>query len=134
MSVYNGERYLREAEDSILQQTFKDFEFLIVDDGSTDTSVVTIRSYSDKRIRLIVNETNVGLAASLNIGIDCARGRYIARMDCDDISLPDRLEKQVAFLESHGDIGYAVAGLIFAVTGKTTYLASRVTMPRFGRA
>ncbi len=105
MSVYNGERYLREAIDSILRQSLQDFEFLIIDDGSEDRSAAIVRSYSDARIQLIVNNRNIGLAASLNIGIDAAKCRYIARMDCDDISLSKRLETQVAFLERHPDIG-----------------------------
>jgi glycosyltransferase involved in cell wall biosynthesis len=111
MSVYNGERYLREAIDSILGQSLKDFEFLIIDDGSDDSSVDIVRTYFDQRIRLIVNKKNIGLAASLNIGIDAAKSRYIARMDCDDISLPKRLETQVAFLERHPDIGICGTGI-----------------------
>ena len=89
MPVYNGEKYLREAIDSILNQTFTDFEFLIINDGSTDSSVEIINSYDDSRIRLIHNEKNLKLVATLNKGLDLARGKYIARMDCDDISLPD---------------------------------------------
>ena len=91
MGVYNGQRYLRAAIDSILQQTFTNFEFLIIDDGSKDASVEIIKSYSDPRIRLLINEKNIGLAASLNRGINSSTSRYIARMDCDDISLPQRL-------------------------------------------
>lgn len=105
MPVYNGSLYLGEAMDSILRQTFYDFEFLIIDDGSTDTTVDIISSYSDGRIRLLKNEANTGIAASLNKGIECARGRYIARMDCDDISMPERLYKQVLFMEQHPQIG-----------------------------
>ncbi len=105
MSVYNGEKYLREAIDSILGQTFKDFEFLIIDDGSTDSSVEIIRSYADPRIRLIQNEENIGLSRSLNKGLKLARGEYIARMDADDISLPRRLAAQVGLLDKQPDIG-----------------------------
>lgn len=105
MSVYNGQRYLRAAIDSILKQTLPDFEFLIIDDGSKDASVEIIKSYSDPRIRLLTNEKNIGLAASLNRGIDASTSSYIARMDCDDISLPQRLEKQLTFLKHHRDIG-----------------------------
>ena len=111
MGVYNGQRYLRAAIDSILQQTFTNFEFLIIDDGSKDASVEIIKSYSDPRIRLLINEKNIGLAASLNRGINSSTSRYIARMDCDDISLPQRLEKQVAFLEHHSDIGICGSGI-----------------------
>ena len=105
MPVYNGERYLREAIDSILNQTFKDFEFLIINDGSTDLSVEIIESYADKRISLAHNGQNLGLITTLNRGFDLACGEYIARMDCDDISLPDRLEKQVVFMDNHPEIG-----------------------------
>lgn len=101
MSVYNGEKYLREAIDSILSQTFKDFEFLIINDGSTDSSRDIILSYNDPRIRLIDNEKNTGLTRSLNKGLTLAKGEYIARMDADDISTPDRLDKQVAYMDSH---------------------------------
>ena len=106
MSVYNGEKFLKEAMDSILTQTFTDFEFLIINDGSTDNSVKIIESYNDSRIRLINNEKNLKLIASLNKGISLARGKYIARMDCDDISSPMRLEKEVDFLENSSDSSF----------------------------
>ena len=105
MSVYNGERYLREAIDSILNQTFSDFEFIIVDDGSMDSSLEIIRAYNDERIRLIRNERNLGLTASLNKGLDQSRGEYVARMDCDDVSLPERLARQVAFMDANPKVG-----------------------------
>jgi len=105
MSVYNGEPFLREAIDSILQQTFTDLEFLIINDASTDQSVKIIESYQDSRIQMFSNVENIGLTKSLNKGLDLARGKYIARMDADDISLPIRLEKQVAFMESHSEVG-----------------------------
>ena len=95
MSVYNSEDYLKEAIDSILGQTYANLEFIIIDDASTDRSLDIVKSYNDKRILLIKNEVNIGLAASLNKGIEIARGKYIARMDSDDISLPERCEKQV---------------------------------------
>jgi len=107
MSVYNGERYLREAVESILDQTFADFEFIIVDDGSTDNTWQILQSYaaSEPRIVLVQNETNVGVPGSLNRGLGLARGQYIARMDADDVSLPERLAKQVAFLDEHDEVG-----------------------------
>ena len=105
MPVYNGEAYLRQAIDSIINQTFRDYELLIINDGSTDSSVSIIKEYNDPRIRVIHNEKNLKLIASLNKGLEIARGEYIARMDCDDISLPQRLEKQVEFMESHRDVG-----------------------------
>lgn len=104
MPVYNGERYLREAIESILNQTFKDFEFLIINDCSNDDSREIILSYKDKRIRLIDNQVNMGQTKSLNKGLKIARGRYIARMDQDDISLPNRLEEQANFLRSNPEI------------------------------
>ena len=107
MPVYNGEQYLAEAIESILNQTFTDFEFLIVDDGSQDSSAAIIRDYAnrDERIRVIQHERNQGQASARNSGIAAAAGRFIAAMDSDDISLPQRLEKQVNFLQSHPDIG-----------------------------
>lgn len=112
MSVYNGEKYLREAIDSILGQTFKDFEFLIIDDGSTDDSAEIIRSYTDSRIRLIQNEENIGLTRSLNKGLKLAKGQYIARMDADDISLLCRLETQGRFLDEHPRVGLVSSSYI----------------------
>lgn len=105
MPVYNGEKYLGEAIESILNQTFTNFEFLIIDDGSTDNSVEIINSYNDKRIIFVKNDKNLKLPTTLNKGIKLAQGEYIARMDCDDISVPDRLEKQVNYLDNHLDVG-----------------------------
>lgn len=100
LSVYNCEKYLAEAIDSILAQTWTDLEFVIVDDGSTDSTPDILSSYSDSRIKLI-SQKNRGLAPALNAGIQNALGKYIARMDADDISLPNRLEKQVEFMENN---------------------------------
>ena len=102
MPVYNGARYLREAVDSILHQTYSDFEFIIVDDGSTDETAAILDSYDDQRIVRVRNEENIGLTKSLNKGLALAQGEYVARMDADDVSLPERLERQVALL-SRGD-------------------------------
>ena len=104
MSVYNGEKYLRPAIESILNQTFSDFEFIIIDDGSTDESAAIINSYNDARIRLIQQE-NKGLTLALNVGLRAARGKYIARMDADDISHPSRLARQLAYLSQHSEVG-----------------------------
>ena len=103
MPVYNGEKYLAEAIDSILAQTYADFELLIVDDGSTDCSAEIIRSYEprDSRISFKQLERNSGQGPALNAGLEMASGEYITNMDCDDISFPQRLEKQAAFLQSH---------------------------------
>ena len=105
MSVYNGARYLREAIDSILAQTFTDHEFIIVDDGSTDSTWEILTGYDDPRIRLVRNKDNIGLVRSLNRGLELARGEYVARMDADDASHPTRFEKQIEYLEAHPDIG-----------------------------
>lgn len=104
MPVYNGEKYLQEAIDSILQQTFKDFVFLIINDGSTDGTDKILQSYNDKRIKIMNNEKNIGLTKSLNKGLKLARGEYIARQDADDISFPERLEKEVLFLDQNKNI------------------------------
>jgi len=101
MPVYNSEKYLREAMDSILNQTFPDFEFIILDDGSTDSSPAIVAGYDDPRIRFYQNERNMGVAATLNRGLDLATGEYIARMDGDDISLPRRFEIQAAYMDAH---------------------------------
>ena len=103
MPTYNAEKYLKEAIDSILNQTLTDFEFLIIDDNSKDKTKKIIGKYNDKRIKLIKGPQK-GLAAALNCGIKKAQGKYIARMDADDISLPARFEKQVNYLEAHPEI------------------------------
>lgn len=104
LPVYQGERYLREAIDSILNQTFTDFEFIIIDDASTDRSAEVIGSYRDSRIRFIRNDTNLGLTTTLNKGLELACGEYVARMDQDDVSLHERLAKQVAFMDSRPEL------------------------------
>jgi glycosyltransferase involved in cell wall biosynthesis len=104
MPVYNGEKYLLPAIESILYQTFADFEFIIINDGSTDSSEAIIKSFSDPRIVYIKNEANLKLAASLNRGLKMARGKYLARMDADDIARLERLQTQFDFMEKHLDI------------------------------
>jgi len=120
MPVYNGAKYLNESIDSILNQTFSDFEFLIIDDESTDDSVKIIKSYDDPRIKLIVNKKNIGQSATLNKGLELARGKYIARMDQDDISMPERLKKQMEFMDECPNIG--VCGSWIQHFGKYDYL------------
>lgn len=100
MSVFDGARHLRAAIKSVLDQTQEDFELLIIDDGSTDSSAAIVARFKDSRIRLL-RQTNRGLVASLNRGISEARGSLIARLDADDLSNPTRLEKQSAFLDAH---------------------------------
>jgi len=102
MPVYNCERYVAEAVESILAQTFADFEFLIVDDGSTDGSLAILRRYAgqDSRIR-VISRPNTGIVGALNEMLDLARGEFVARMDADDISSPERFDRQVAYLRAH---------------------------------
>ncbi|MGB8166710.1 MAG: glycosyltransferase [Chthoniobacteraceae bacterium] len=108
MSVHNGGRWLRAAIDSVLAQTWGDYEFLILDDASTDDSVAQIEAVRDERIRLIRLPENVGLTRSLNCGLHAARGEIIARQDSDDLSERERLARQVAFLDRHPTV--AVVG------------------------
>ena len=100
MPLYNGEKHLAEAIESVLKQTYTDFELLIIDDCSTDVSVKIINSYDDRRIRLVQNKKNLGQSASMNKGLRFAKGIYIARMDQDDISRLDRLEEQIYFIKN----------------------------------
>lgn len=107
MPVYNTEAYVAEAIESILQQTWGDFEFIIVDDGSTDNSLKILQDYQqrDQRIKIIRNQKNAGLGICLQKAVEIAAGEFIARMDADDISTPDRFEKQIRFMDTHPDIG-----------------------------
>lgn len=105
MSNYNTpETYLRQAIESILGQTYKKIEFIIVDDCSSNNSLKIICDYCDDRIHLIKNENNIGITRSLNKALQASKGDFIARMDSDDISLPERFEKQVTFLQNHQDV------------------------------
>lgn len=101
LPVYNAERYLREAVDSVLSQTFSDFELIILNDHSSDGTESILLSYEDPRIVYVKNEENLGVARTLNKGLTLAQGEYIARMDADDISLPGRFAAQVEYLDSH---------------------------------
>jgi len=112
--VYNGERFLDESIQSILNQTFKDFEFIIINDASTDNSLEIIKKYKDKRIRLINNKKNQGVSDSTNLGLIAAKGKYIANLGADDISHPERLEKQFNYLEKNPHI--------FLVGSSATYI------------
>jgi glycosyltransferase involved in cell wall biosynthesis len=107
MPAYNAEKYIREAISSVLNQTCTDFELLIVDDGSADNTVAEIKRFTDSRIRLI-QQNHQGIATALNNGLHTASGQYIARFDADDICLPDRLEKQLKFLDT--DARYVACG------------------------
>jgi GT2 family glycosyltransferase len=102
-SVYNGEAYLEECVNSILNQTFQDFEYIILDNGSTDSTPEILDGYTDSRIR-IVHQENLGIAGSLNKGVDLSNGDLILRLDADDYSIPKRLEKQLTFMDRHPEI------------------------------
>lgn len=121
MGVYNGEKHLAEAIESILQQTFSDFEFIIVNDGSTDQTADILDNYAsqDNRIIVISNKKNGGVAASINSGQEVARGEYIARMDGDDISLPQRFERQVNFMDANPHIG--ISGTFIKLFGQVEH-------------
>ncbi len=112
MPAYNAEQYIAQAIESILNQTFTDFEFIIINDGSSDKTAEIIKSYKDKRINFIDNKKNQGLIAVLNQGLAISNGEYIARMDSDDISLPERFEKQVKYLDAHPEIGVLGTSII----------------------
>ena len=107
LSVYNGQAYLREALDTLLAQTFHDFELVAVDDASTDETPSILSEYAaaDPRIRVITNPNNLGLAEALNVGLAACRAPLVARADADDIYHPERFERQVAFMEQHDDVG-----------------------------
>ncbi|WP_119293256.1 glycosyltransferase family 2 protein [Azohydromonas sediminis] len=104
MPAYNAERYVAEAARSILEQTWRDFELLVIDDGSTDGTLKALQALDDRRLRIERNPGNLGLIATLNRGLELARGRYVARMDADDVAQPRRLEMQLTYLEAHPDI------------------------------
>ncbi|HCU58914.1 MAG TPA: glycosyl transferase [Alphaproteobacteria bacterium] len=120
MPAYNVEQYIKEAIDSILNQTFQDFEFIILNDGSTDNTAQIVRSFKDKRIKFIDNPYNQGFIASLNQCLDIAKGEYIAKMDSDDISLPERLEKQVKYLDNNPQVGLVGTG--YKAFGKKEFI------------
>ena len=105
LAVYNDERFLPLAVQSVLSQSFADFDFVIINDGSTDGCCDYLDRLRDPRLRIFHNERNLGLAASLNRGLDLARGAYVARMDADDICEPDRLRRQVEFLDANPRVG-----------------------------
>ncbi len=112
LPVLNGEKYLAEAIRSLLNQSFADFELIVINDGSTDGTEKIIKSFNDPRLIYLDNGKNLGLAPSYNAGIDRARGRYIARMDADDVSLPERFAKQLSFLERKPHIDIVGSAII----------------------
>lgn len=118
MTVYNAEKYIKAAVDSITSQSFKNFELIIVNDGSTDRSMEIIKSYRDERIVLLDNVCNRGIPFTRNRALQAAKGEYIAVLDSDDIASPRRLEKQVQFLDMHPDIGVVASRINFIVDEK----------------
>lgn len=127
MPVYNGQRFLREAIESVLGQSFSGFEFLIIDDGSTDSSPEILASYHDPRIRREKNPVNRKLPYTRNLGLKLARGKYLANMDCDDVALPGRLQAQLDFLSAHPGIG-ACGGWVEKLSYRGGRLRERETV------
>ena len=113
LPVYNSGQYLAETINSLLAQTFTDFELIIIDDGSTDNSTEIISGYADKRIRLLRNERNFGLIYTLNKGVELAKGKYIARIDGDDICAPDRLERQLYYFQQDPSVAVVASTVTF---------------------
>ena len=134
MSTYNEEKYIETSLGSILNQTFKDFEIIIVDDASTDNTRKLIQGLEDKRIRLICNEENQGLTKNLNKALKYVRGKYIARMDGDDIAFPERFKKQYHYMEKHPETmlvscytkSFGDSDLVFALPDKSEVLKVRM--------
>lgn len=126
LPVYNGEKYLREAVDSILNQTFKEFELLILNDGSTDSTEEIIKSYSDERIRYF-NLEHRGLPSTLNFGLLKAKYDYVARMDADDICHPKRFEKQMDFLVNNPSVDILGTNILRIYEGKK--LKEKIRLP-----
>lgn len=125
LSTFNAEKYISQCIQSLLKQSFEDFELVVIDDGSTDNSAQIIRSFmkADHRIRLLTT-SNRGLPSALNLGISIARGKYIARMDADDVAHPERLQKQYMFLEDNADIG--VCGTWAAIVNEKGHKTGKI--------
>lgn len=121
MPVFNCELYIQDAVESILNQSYKDFELLIIDDASTDQTVSIVKKFNDLRIQIIEKPLNTGYTNSLNYGLTLARGEYIARMDGDDISLPDRFAKQVAFLDANPEV--VLCGTSYKILGNDKHIS-----------
>lgn len=128
MAVYNAEAFLAEALESVLFQSFRDLELVVIDDGSTDATAAILGGFRDRRVQVLTNPQNLGFAASLNRGIDVARGSYIARLDADDICGRDRLQRQVAFLDDHQDV--AILGSAARVVGEGAAGQAIWTLPQ----
>src|SRR5688572_6206385 len=112
VSTYNGERYIKETIASLLSQTFGDLELIVSNDGSTDRTAEILRSFDDNRLIVVESDRNRGIANSQNHAFSLARGEYVALQDHDDLALPVRLERQLAFLEEHSNVGLVGSGCI----------------------
>lgn len=123
LPVYNAEKYVGQAIQSIVAQSFQEWELIVVDDGSTDKSLAIVQSFSDPRIRVLAHGQNLGYPVAMNTGIECAKGKYVARMDSDDVSHPERLARQVAFLEEHPEYAFCFHPIrrIFEDPGRQPY-------------
>ena len=130
MTVYNRQDFLTEAVESILHQTFKDFEFIIIDDCSTDNSYSMALAFAerDRRIRVHRHEKNLGIVGARNTGLQQAKGKYIAWMDSDDVSLPNRLEKQYTFMKEHPEVGIVSSNAI--LIDENSKMLSEIKMPQ----
>jgi len=124
MLIYNGEKYIREAIDSVINQTFKDFELILINDGSLDHSLQVISTYTDNRIRIINLEENKGIPYCRNMGLNEARGEFLAWTDCDDVNHLTRFEKQIEFLQNNPDFG-GCGTWISRFKNNTTYFTSK---------
>ena len=131
MPVYNGEKYLKEAIESILSQTYENLELVVVNDGSTDSSKNIVLSYTDRRIRLVENERNSGIVFTRNQGLESANGIYIATLDCDDVALKDRIQNQVDFLEKNPD--YGMCGTFYQIIDANGKAGKKVLFPSSNR-
>ncbi|GHU71025.1 hypothetical protein FACS189413_12180 [Bacteroidia bacterium] len=132
LPVYNGEKYLREAMDSIVAQTFRLWELIVINNASTDSSREIVLQYNDSRIILLDNETNQGLIYSLNKGLAHCRGKYISRIDADDIALPEKLQTQYDFMETHPETG--VCGCSMEAFNDEKHYSQRVDFATFDQA
>ena len=127
--VYNGEKYLRKAIDSVLNQTFTDFELLIINDASVDQSLEIISSYTDKRLRILNNPENKGIPYNRNMGLQEAKGKFLCWTDCDDVNFPSRFEKQLNFLRSNPDFGGCGTWLSRFKDAQTYYIIKALMEP-----
>lgn len=133
LAVHNGEKFIQESVESILSQTFTDFEFLVINDASSDRTADILCGFSDRRIRVITNGTNLGLTKCLNLGLGEAKGEYIARMDADDVAYPERLDKQLKFMEASPEIALVGSAVDIInkqgeITGKKDRLADSLSI------